>query len=70
MAIVSVATAPLVLARSVSRQAAEAEFAEWYRVPYGCELVYDAGRWLVVERIEIETSSRPLDVAAVDKAPP
>jgi hypothetical protein len=46
------ATAIAVLVRSVRRENAEREFAAWYRVPEGSELVFEAGRWKVCERAE------------------
>ncbi len=38
------------IARSQRRHAVEAEFAQWYRVPQGRELVFVDGRWVVEER--------------------
>ncbi|MDD4270393.1 MAG: hypothetical protein PHO07_16820 [Pirellulales bacterium] len=42
-------TALWTIARSQARQAAEAEFAAWYRVPRGKNLVFRDGWWLVEE---------------------
>ncbi len=46
------ATAIAVLVRSVRCETAEREFAAWYRVPEGSELVFEAGCWRVCERTE------------------
>jgi hypothetical protein len=47
MAILAPATALTAIVRSVRRETAEREFAAWYRVPEGRELVFDSGRWKV-----------------------
>ncbi|HVC97539.1 MAG TPA: CDP-alcohol phosphatidyltransferase family protein [Pirellulales bacterium] len=52
MSFLAAATAIAALIRSVRRETAEREFAAWYRVPEGCELVFDAGRWKVCGRAE------------------
>lgn len=40
-------TAAWTIARSHGSQSAEREFAAWYRVPPGCELIFSDGWWLV-----------------------
>ncbi len=50
MALVGAATAAGTIVRSHRRQSAEQEFAAWYRVPPGCELVFRHGWWLVQPR--------------------
>jgi len=47
MAPLAAMTAGWTLWRSQRRQAAEAEFAAWYRVPPDCELVFAHGWWIV-----------------------
>jgi len=43
-------TAVWTIVRSQRSQSAEQEFAAWYRVPPGCELLYSNGWWLVRPR--------------------
>ena len=52
MACLAPATAIAVLVRSVRRETAEREFAAWYRLPEGAEMVFDAGRWKVCGQAE------------------
>jgi phosphatidylglycerophosphate synthase len=47
VALVAPMTAVVGLVRSVRRETEEREFAAWYRVPDGCELVFEAGRWKI-----------------------
>ena len=47
MAPTAAAVAAWIVVRSQHRQAAEREFATWYRVPPGCELVFSEGWWTV-----------------------
>ena len=47
IALVGAATAAGTIVRSGRRQSAEQEFAAWYRVPPGYELVFRDGWWLV-----------------------
>ncbi len=50
MAVVSCVTAATTICRSVGSRAAEEEFAQWYRPPPGCDLVFDDGWWRVLSR--------------------
>lgn len=45
--IMATAVAIWTIGRSVVRKSAEQEFAAWYRVPPGCELVFEDGWWEV-----------------------
>ena len=56
-AFVAVVTAAWTIIRSQRAQLAEQEFAAWYRVPPGCELVFSDG-WWVVQPAE---GARPLE---------
>jgi hypothetical protein len=47
LAIVSVLLAVGLIARSLRRQAAEQEFARWFQVPPGQDLLFRDGWWVV-----------------------
>jgi len=47
MALLSAAVAAWTVYRSLNASTAEAEFAAWYRVPEGCDLIYHDGWWHV-----------------------
>ena len=47
MAPTAAAVAAWTIVRSQHRQTAEREFAAWYRVPTGCDLVFSEGWWTV-----------------------
>ncbi|HUY36044.1 MAG TPA: oligosaccharide flippase family protein [Pirellulales bacterium] len=59
MAFLAPATAAAVIVRSTRRETAEREFAAWYRVPDGCELVFDAGTWKVIPTTETNLHGEP-----------
>lgn len=66
MAAVALAVAGGSLARSLAKQAAEAEFADWYRPPPGCLLVCRDGWW----HVEADAGQAPAMVQASDEAAP
>jgi phosphatidylglycerophosphate synthase len=56
MAPLAVLVATITIARSIRRQAAEAEFAAWYQPPAGHDLVFEDGWWHIQPT---ETTVRP-----------
>lgn len=57
MSLLSVASAGVLISQSVRRETAEHEFAAWFRLPRGAEMVFYDG-WWVVQRDDTEQDSQ------------
>jgi hypothetical protein len=57
MTTVSLTLVVTLILRSLRRQDAEHEFARWFRVPLGHELVFREGWWIVEIGREMPTTS-------------
>jgi hypothetical protein len=65
MAPVALSLAILQVARNLRRQAAESEFAAWYRVPEGEVLILEHGYWKTVP-----VESGPVETGAIESSSP
>ncbi len=65
MAVVAISLAILQIVRNLRRQAAESEFAAWYRVPEGKALLLEQGYW---KTVPIETG--PIELGEIENSTP